>query len=455
MFKKLSFFLLLAACAPTTSTDVPARLDGRMQLEGGAYPAMKSFSGTRVQPPRRSNSAIAQDFLDLSFRLESGRTVQTLSRFEGPITLRISGKRPPGADNELSRLLGRLKREANIDIQMVSARQPASLNIETIPRRTLQKYLPNAACFVVPRIVSWSDYKSNRRSKKTDWTTLTTRQQAAIFIPNDVSTQEFRDCLHEELAQALGPLNDLYRLPDSVFNDDNFHTILTGFDMLILKTYYSPEFRSGMTASMAQSALRAVLPRYNPAGGSVYSAPVPPTPVEWKRAIETSLSPKVSKQKRTQSAAKAVKIATSAGWTDPRRGFSHYAYSRMLLSSNPDLALQQFILSRQYYVQYGNTQAQLAHIGMQLAGFALIDGNANAAISIADRHIDDAYAQENGALFATLLMIKSEALRLAGRTTEAKSVWLDSIGWARYGFGDITSIQRRQAEIVGLAASNS
>jgi len=34
------------------------------------------------------------------------------------------------------------------------------------------------------------------------------------------SPQEVRDCLHEELAQALGPLNDLYRLPDSVFNDD-------------------------------------------------------------------------------------------------------------------------------------------------------------------------------------------------------------------------------------------
>ncbi len=70
----------------------------------------------------------------------------------------------------------------------------------------------------------------------------------AIFLPGDVSPQETRDCLHEEMAQALGPLNDLYRLGDSVFNDDNFHTVLTGFDMLVLRTYYAPDLRSGMTA---------------------------------------------------------------------------------------------------------------------------------------------------------------------------------------------------------------
>lgn len=46
-----------------------------------------------------------------------------------------------------------------------------------------------------------------------------------MFIPNDTSAQEIRDCLNEELAQALGPLNDLYRLSDSVFNDDNMHTV--------------------------------------------------------------------------------------------------------------------------------------------------------------------------------------------------------------------------------------
>ena len=57
------------------------------------------------------------------------------------------------------------------------------------------------------------------------------RKRVAIFIPVDISFQDVRDCLHEELAQALGPLNDLYRVSDSVYNDDNFHIILTSYDM--------------------------------------------------------------------------------------------------------------------------------------------------------------------------------------------------------------------------------
>jgi hypothetical protein len=81
----------------------------------------------------------------------------------------------------------------------------------------------------------------------------------AVFMPADVAPQEVRDCLHEEVAQAIGPLNDLYRLPDSVFNDDNFHTVLTGFDMLILRATYAPELRSGMTRAEVAAALPGIL----------------------------------------------------------------------------------------------------------------------------------------------------------------------------------------------------
>lgn len=454
MFKKLAFLLLVSACGTPSINEPTARRDSRTQLEGRDFPPMKSFSGAPYRHVGRSNSEIAQDFLDLTFRLESGRRVPVLTRFEGPITVRMTGYRPPGSDTELARLIGRLRTEADIDIRQVPSDNVASINIETIPRRTLQKYLPNAACFVVPRLTSWSEYKRKRRSAETDWTTLTTRQNAAIFIPNDISTQEFRDCLHEELAQSLGPLNDLYRLPDSVFNDDNFHTILTGFDMLILRSYYAPEMRSGMNSSQVQATLPTVLQRLNPSGGAVHPAPVPTTPVEWKRAIETSLSPGYSRQKRTNSASRAVEIAQASGWKDTRRAFSHYAYSRMLLATDTDRALQQFLLAREFYIRTGNTQAQLAHIGMQLAGFALIDGNGDIALRVVETHIPVARSTENAALLSSLLMIKSEALKLLGRNGEAQAAYLDSIGWARYGFGDEHAIRRRQSEISGLVSRN-
>ncbi len=88
---------------------------------------------------------------------------------------------------------------------------------------------------------------------------VTEREKAAIFVPADTSPQEVRDCLHEELAQAMGPLNDLYQLPNSVFNDDNFNTVLTSFDMMMLRMHYAPELHSGMTQAEVAGRLPGML----------------------------------------------------------------------------------------------------------------------------------------------------------------------------------------------------
>ena len=53
-------------------------------------------------------------------------------------------------------------------------------------------------------------------------------------------------------------MNDLYRLPESIFNDDNFHTVLTRFDMLILAATYAPELRSGMSRDAVAAALPGI-----------------------------------------------------------------------------------------------------------------------------------------------------------------------------------------------------
>jgi len=186
----------------------------------------------------------------------------------------------PPMRSDLRALLGRLRNEANIDIFMTGA-ESASITIEAIPRAVLNAAVPRAACFVVPRVSSWEEFKQVRRTPTVDWTTLERRDRAAVFVPSDVAPQEIRDCLHEELAQALGPLNDLYheelaqalgplndlyRLSDSVFNDDNIHAVLTSFDMLILRAYYDPALANGMTRGQVAARLNPVLARLNPTG---------------------------------------------------------------------------------------------------------------------------------------------------------------------------------------------
>lgn len=414
-------------------------------------PPMKAFSTSAIPAPARPNRQIAADFLDLAFRLESGRALPVLTRFEGPVTLRVSGNAPGYLQVDLDRLLSRLRIEAGIDIRQSAATTPASINLEIIPKRQLQSLVPHAACFVAPNVASWDEYKQLRRSPVTDWAQMTTRRHMAVFIPGDVSPQEMRDCLHEEIAQALGPVNDLYRLTDSVFNDDNFHTVLTGFDMLILRAYYAPELRSGMTRDQVARRLPAVLGRLNPSGGGGAPVATRPTPQSWKQAIETALGANTATSRRRGAAEDAVHIARAQGWYDTRLAFSLYALGRLSLGVNSDVALQAFREAETIYRNAPGSDLQAAHMGVQLAAYALSSGNTDRAIEIVNKHVPAVMKAENAALLSTLLMIKAEALDHEGRTAEAQLVRLDSLGWARYGFGSDDQVGQRLREIAAIA----
>ncbi len=436
-------FLAVSACAPAPVTELPGRAMPDL-------PPMKTFSASRITPPARSNAAIAQDFMDLTFRMESGRRVPRLTRFAEPITVRILGAAPPSLDRDLTELLARLRREARIDIRRASAGQPANITIQARRRAELQQIVPTAACFVAPRVTSWTEYGLARRSATVDWTTLERRETAAVFLPSDVSPQEARDCLHEELAQALGPLNDLYRLPDSIFNDDNLHTILTGFDMLILRLYYTPDLANGMTAEQVAARLPGLLARMNPAGQRRSTAPVIDTPRAWIEEMETALGPGTAASRRRAAAARAVDIARRLNLTDGRLGFSLFALGRLSLAVDGNAALDAFVRADQVYAATPGTEVQRAHVAMHLAAFALSSGQPAMALSLVNTHLAPAVASENAALLASMLMIKAEALDALGRASEARAVRLDSLGWARYGFGRNSEVRARLNEIAAL-----
>lgn len=436
--------LLLSACAPPPAQ--VARHDPR-----AALPPMKTFHAPRVTPPARSNAEIAQDFMDLTFLMESGREVPVFTRFEGPVRVGVVAGAPDSLEPDLTALLSRLRREAGIDIARAAPGEPAQIIVQALPRAELQRLVPQAACFVVPRVRDWTEYRRARRSAKVDWTTLTRRDSAAIFLPSDVSPQEIRDCLHEELAQALGPLNDLYRLPDSIFNDDNFHTVLTGFDMLILSTYYAPELANGMSRAQVAARLPGILARLNPDGQRRGGTAPAPASRDWIMAIETALGPGTASSARQVAATRAVALARARGWHDARMGFSLFALGRLTLSTDAEASLAAFLEADRIYLSIPGTELQQAHVAMHVAAFALSAGQADAVITIIDANTPPVVAAQNAALLATMLMIKAEALDLQGRHAEARAVRLDSVGWARYGFGSEREVRSRLAEIAALS----
>ena len=437
--------LTLLACAPAQVSVTKSNLAVELLPPAGPMLAFPAQSGL---PSLRPNEQIAQDFLDLEFHMESGQSLPVLTRFDGPVTITLTGQIPPTARADLLKLISRLQTEAGIDLRITSA--PANLTVEFAPKAALRRFEPTAACYVVPNVSSLQEYRAKRGTLAVDWTRLTRRTREAIFIPSDTSPQEVRDCLHEETAQALGPLNDLYRLPDSVFNDDNFQSVLTGFDMLMLRLHYAPEFANGMPEAQVAAQLPALLARLNPAGETGAGWTAPDTPRVWLDAVATALGPDTPAETRQSAARQMLAIAQAQGWQDNRLGFAWFALGRLLAARDPDAARAAFTAAARVYAALPDGGVHLSHALMQLAALDLASGQPDAAITLADQALPKAQLAQNAVQMATLMMVKAQALTLLGRDDQAQALRLDTLPAARYGFGNDPQMRARAAEIAAL-----
>jgi len=441
----------LAACAPVTEAQ---------RLDAGPAP-LPPGDLFRPGPPQplpatRANAELVHDFLELGFQMESGRPIPQFSRFEGPVRVVARGIPNAQAEADLDRLLARLRAEARIDI----ARAPAGADpdgnviaVEFVPRRVMQQAVPAAACFVVPNVTGWTDFLENRRSPVIDWTRVSVRTRVAFFVPSDTTGQEIRDCLHEELAQALGPLNDLYRLPDSVFNDDNFQTTLTGFDMLILRAWYAPDLRPGMTRDEVAARLPTVINRLNPAGRRS-AGPLPgPTPRDWITAIEGALAGNQGQSQRRAAAERALAIARDQGWRGPRLALSLMLSARLAGRDQGEAALGALLRAAEIYRSLPGGEVHAAHIDLQLAVQALASGQYPFVLDLTGRALPLARRTENAAFEATLAYLRAEALMQLGRTDDARQLRLETRAAARYGFGSDEAANERLQEIARLSGA--
>ena len=93
--RRISAFALclISACTPMPRAEVTkssASDSGAIT----ALPALQAMPSGAPIATRRGNVEIVRDFLDLSFRMESGRALPVMSRFEGHITVGVRGEMP-------------------------------------------------------------------------------------------------------------------------------------------------------------------------------------------------------------------------------------------------------------------------------------------------------------------------------------------------------------------------
>lgn len=71
-----------------------------------------------------------------------------------------------------------------------------------------------------------------------------------------------RSCIHEELAQGLGLVNDSPAARPSIFNDDEEFATLTTHDEILLKMLYDKRLRPGMTPAEARPTIETIAAEY-------------------------------------------------------------------------------------------------------------------------------------------------------------------------------------------------
>ena len=401
----------------------------------------------------RSNLDLGEDLLDLTFALESGEKLDHLLRYETPVRVYLRSPDLAAYRPDLTALLARLRAEAGIDIAETDDAEAAQIQIEAVPAAQISRVFPTAACFIVPGETDWSGFLRRRSAARMRWSDQRTLGRAAIFLPLDTTPQDVRDCLNEEITQALGPANDLYRLPDSIWNDDNFYGMATPFDMTDPAGDLPARDHSGMSRAEVAAVLPRVLDRVNPKGRGLPRQPRQPESRAWATAIEAALSRDAPRQKRLAAATQATQIAAEMRPIDHRLGVSLLTLGRLSLRTRPRGG--RAATSQPPTISSTSASAPMISApprpGFTSRRWRSAPASTRPRSSSPTATPPAAIAGQNAILLAGLLSIKAEALAELGDTRQAQAVRLDSLRWARYGFGDTDgALAREEAQLAAL-----
>ena len=253
--------LLLAACA----TDPGARLreanraTPQIVVERPAYPGYGEAVGR--QSLNWSHASLARDFGKIMFETEWGGKQTKLLKWKDRVEVAVASKELDGYRPEIARYVSLLDANTpDLSISLVPGSK-GDITFRTAPAAEMSVDIPATQCFITPVDMDWPAFLSASERGEIDWEKIDRLEKVTIFIPAFSAPVNIRECILEELIQALGPANDLYGLEDSLFNDDEAHIWPTAFDLKILDILYSDGLVAGMNRKTAVSAAKQALAR--------------------------------------------------------------------------------------------------------------------------------------------------------------------------------------------------
>ncbi len=276
--------LALAACAPPLADNAAPSFD-LTRYYAAAEAEIRANGGMRLDyaPPDApfTRAELARNFMRIAmvneFDTIDGRYVPSqsparLRRFERPLVVRvINGPATPETAARLnlslvaqySRRLGRI---TGLDIRIAKTGERANMVVFFLNRAEQPRYARQLARYVTapPRTVE-ADFANSPPDRLCSAFSLSSdaapyRYSAAIILVKAEHSGAMRSaCVQEEMAQALGLVNDSPQARPSLFNDDEEFAALTKHDELLLQILYDPRLSPGMSAAEVRPLLPEII----------------------------------------------------------------------------------------------------------------------------------------------------------------------------------------------------
>ncbi len=271
--------------APDTSAAAPARPDAETLKAADYYRRVQAFylsqGGMRTDSGRRDAPFDARDlatnFLKIAFydefsdqggKLVEGGAQQALHRWQGPVRVSITfspgiqAERQARITAETSVYLARLSRLTGLPISLASAapnfsvmilspadRRAAAPGIRAFAPGTSEPAL-RSVLFMKPDIYCTAFSYSTGKSPVYD--------KSLAVIRSELPDLMTKACLHEEIAQGLGLVNDSPKARPSIFNDNEEFALLTPQDEMMLRILYDRRLHPGMSMAEARPIVETI-----------------------------------------------------------------------------------------------------------------------------------------------------------------------------------------------------
>jgi hypothetical protein len=186
-------------------------------------------------------------------------SVDRIRKYEKPVRVHVDSRAKPDRRQQVTAVVDDIRSKIrHLDIAMADNRKEANITVTLVRDRDIEKTIRRFyGREQAARIVKSLEPQCLSGFRKDE---LFRIEHSDVIVVVDAGEFIFRDCIYEELLQAMGPINDDDDLPWTMFNDDVQMGFFGIYDQYLLNILYDPRIRAGMTKDQVKELLPQILP---------------------------------------------------------------------------------------------------------------------------------------------------------------------------------------------------